>query len=191
MSAWRRTRARWSRNARVETRVEEIEQQFADQDVPRPPGWGGYRVVPEELEFWRRRDDRLHDRLRYRVTATADGGSTGSSPDDRPRSAASACAPWGIPWFPTQTGTRMRRSIDDATDDHPADDDERPPVSWAVALSDDCDACGMGKPRVVLTMEEVGRAGLGLVAHLTPATARRLRTAVAAALREIGEDPGP
>jgi hypothetical protein len=85
----------------------------------------------------------------------------------------------------------MRRSIDDATDDHPPDDDERPPVSWAVALSDDCDACGMGEPRVVLTMEEVGRAGLGLVAHLAPATARRLRTAIAAALKEIGEDPGP
>ena len=56
------------------------------------------------------------------------------------------------------TVSRMRRSIDDATDDHPDDDDERPPVSWAVALSDDCDACGMGEPRVVLTMEEVGPA---------------------------------
>ena len=41
------------------------------------------------------------------------------------------------------------------------------------------------------TMEEVGRAGLGLVAHLAPATARRLRIAIAAALKEIGEDPGP
>jgi hypothetical protein len=40
-------------------------------------------------------------------------------------------------------------------------------------------------------VEEVGAAGLGLVAHLAPATARRLRTAIAAALREIGEDPGP
>jgi len=85
----------------------------------------------------------------------------------------------------------MRRSIDDSVDDHPDDDDERPPVSWAVALSDDCDACGMGEPRVVLTMEEVGRAGLGLVAHLAPATARRLRIAIAAALKEIGEDAGP
>ncbi len=85
----------------------------------------------------------------------------------------------------------MRRSIDDSIDDHPDDDDERPPVSWAVALSDDCDACGIGEPRVVLTMEEVGRAGLGLVAHLAPATARRMRAAIAAALREIGEDAGP
>ena len=73
----------------------------------------------------------------------------------------------------------MRKSIDDALDDHPADDDERPPVSWAVALADDCDACGMGEPRVVLTVEEAGRAGLGLVGHLAPddreADARRDR----------------
>jgi hypothetical protein len=87
--------------------------------------------------------------------------------------------------------TRVRRSIDDALDDHPPDDDERPPVSWAVALSDDCDACGEGELRVVLTVEEVGRAGLGLVAHLAPDTARRLRVAIAAALREFGEEPGP
>ena len=39
--------------------------------------------------------------------------------------------------------------------------------------------------------QEVGRAGLGLVAHLAPATARRLRVAIAAALKEIGEEPGP
>jgi hypothetical protein len=85
----------------------------------------------------------------------------------------------------------MRRSIDDSLDDHPSDDDERPPVSWAVAASDDCDACGLSEPRVVLTVEEAGRAGLGLVAHLAPTTARRLRAALAAALREIGEEPGP
>ena len=84
----------------------------------------------------------------------------------------------------------MRRSIDDSTDDHPNDDDERPPVSWAVALSDDCEACGDGVLRVVLTVEETGSAGYGLVAHLAPATARRMRVALAAALREIGEPPG-
>jgi hypothetical protein len=84
----------------------------------------------------------------------------------------------------------MRRSIDDAIDDHPEGDDERPPVSWAVALSDDCEHCGDGELRVVLTVEEAGRAGLGLAAHLAPPTARRLRAAIAAGLREFGEDPG-
>ena len=85
----------------------------------------------------------------------------------------------------------MRKSIDDTLDDHPADDDERPPVSWAVAVADDCDACGMGEPRIVLTVEEAGRAGLGLVAHLAPDTARRLRAAIAVALREVGEPIDP
>jgi hypothetical protein len=85
----------------------------------------------------------------------------------------------------------MRRSIDDAIDDHPAGDPERPPVSWAVALTDDCEACGEGELRVVITLEESGQAGLGLIAHLSPDTARRMRASIAAALREIGEPPGP
>lgn len=55
-------------------------------------------------------------------------------------------------------------------------------------MSDDCEACDA--PRVVLTVEELGRAGEGIVAHLGPATARRLRAAIGAALRELGEDAG-
>lgn len=86
----------------------------------------------------------------------------------------------------------MRRSIDDYPFD-PADyppayaDDELTPVSWAVAISDDYEDA---EPRVVLTVEEVGRAGAGLVGHLTPLVARRLRVALRDALREIGEDDG-
>jgi adenine/guanine phosphoribosyltransferase-like PRPP-binding protein len=80
----------------------------------------------------------------------------------------------------------MRRSIDDATDDAPADDD-RPRVSWAVAIADDYDDA---QARVVVTLEEVGAPGAGIVAHLGPAVARRLRTALRDALREIGADPG-
>jgi hypothetical protein len=82
----------------------------------------------------------------------------------------------------------VRRSIDDAVDDHPAEDDDRPPTSWAVGMSDDCEACA--DLRVVLTLEEVGRPGQGVVAHLRPSTARRLRGALAAALAELGEDGG-
>ncbi len=83
----------------------------------------------------------------------------------------------------------MRRSIDDALDDHPADD-EFPAVSWMVGLSDDPDASEDGSPRVSLTLEERGAAARGVVAQLAPETARRLRGAIAAALREIGEAPG-
>jgi hypothetical protein len=82
----------------------------------------------------------------------------------------------------------MRRSIDDHLDDHPADDEDRPPANWAVGISDDCEACD--DVRVVLTLEEAGAAGLGLVAHLAPVTARRLRVALADALKELGQDPG-
>jgi hypothetical protein len=84
----------------------------------------------------------------------------------------------------------VRRSIDDhpfaESDLAPAEDVQR--VSWAVAISDDYDDA---EPRVVLTVEEVGRAGAGLIAHLAPPLARRLRLALRDALREIGEDPGP
>jgi hypothetical protein len=84
----------------------------------------------------------------------------------------------------------VRRSIDDypfADDDlAPADDVQR--LSWAVAISDDYDDA---EARVVLTVEEVGRPGAGLVAHLSPPMVRRLRLALRDALREIGEDPGP
>ena len=56
-----------------------------------------------------------------------------------------------------------------------------------MAIADDYDDA---EPRVVLTVEEVGRPGQGLVAHLTPTITRRLRAALKDALREIGEDPG-
>jgi len=83
----------------------------------------------------------------------------------------------------------MRRSIDDALDDHPVDE-ERPAVQWVVGLTDDPEASDDGEPRVSVTLEERGRAGLGIVAHLAPSNARRMRAAIAAALREVGEEPG-
>ncbi len=85
----------------------------------------------------------------------------------------------------------MRRSIDDypfREDDLPAGADDAMRLSWAVAISDDYDDA---EPRVVVTVEEVGAPGGGLVGHLDPNMARRLRAALHDALREIGEDPGP
>lgn len=87
----------------------------------------------------------------------------------------------------------VRRSIDDhpfdpAADPVVAEDSDLTKVSWAIAIADDYDDA---EPRIVLTVDEVGRAGQGLVAHLLPTEARRIRVALRDALKEIGEDLGP
>jgi hypothetical protein len=79
----------------------------------------------------------------------------------------------------------VKKLADYGRDDHPADDADRTQVAWAVAAVDDCDLCN--DLRVELTVEEVGRPGAGLVAHLSPATARRLVRALNTALSDIGE----
>lgn len=50
----------------LEAKVAEISRRFADGEVPLPDFWGGYRVVPDTIELWQGRENRLHDRFRYR-----------------------------------------------------------------------------------------------------------------------------
>ncbi|MFM1791561.1 MAG: hypothetical protein RLZZ526_1888 [Actinomycetota bacterium] len=83
----------------------------------------------------------------------------------------------------------MRRSIDVVQldlNDLPGGLDDPTPVAWTISVSDDYDDA---EPRVQMTVERLGDAGNGLVAHLSPTNARRLRTALADALKEIGEQP--
>lgn len=83
----------------------------------------------------------------------------------------------------------MRRSIDVVQldlNDLPEGLDDPTPVAWTISVSDDYDDA---EPRVQMTVERLGAAGDGLVAHLSPNNARRLRTALADALKEIGEQP--
>ena len=55
----------------LEERMERLWRRYPDGDAPRPPQWGGYRIVPDSYEFWQGRPNRFHDRFRYRLL---DGG---------------------------------------------------------------------------------------------------------------------
>lgn len=75
ISAWASAQSKpVASRADLETRATEMSDAFDRDDVPLPQFWGGYCVVPGEIEFWQHRDDRLHDRLRY--ARSSDGGWT-------------------------------------------------------------------------------------------------------------------
>jgi pyridoxamine 5'-phosphate oxidase len=66
LSAWASAQSRViADRAVLEAAVAEHEKRFAGVEVPRPPFWGGWRVVPDSLEFWQGQPDRLHDRTRW------------------------------------------------------------------------------------------------------------------------------
>jgi pyridoxamine 5'-phosphate oxidase len=72
LSAWASPQSRViPGRAVLDQRVAELAAGHPDGDIPLPPFWGGYRLVPEVVELWQGRPNRLHDRLRY--TRSADG----------------------------------------------------------------------------------------------------------------------
>ena len=66
IAAWASAQSRpLTGRAELDASVAEAETRFAGGEVPLPPFWGGYRLVPDRMEFWAHRDDRLHDRVLY------------------------------------------------------------------------------------------------------------------------------
>jgi pyridoxamine 5'-phosphate oxidase len=55
----------------LDERVAHFEQRFAGEEVERPHSWGGYLIVPQRIEFWQGRENRLHDRLVFERDGTA------------------------------------------------------------------------------------------------------------------------
>ena len=73
IGAWASTQSRViSSRSLLDAKVDEIKRKFAEGEIPLPSFWGGYRVVPETIEFWQGREKRLHDRFQYELSISGE-----------------------------------------------------------------------------------------------------------------------